>query len=507
MDRIAWAKLVVAVLVVSAVAPTGTVGAAEEAPDITVEVNGEHLSDGDRVVVDDANLTVRADAAEELSSVVIRVGGEELGPFYPDGSSYEKTIDPDLHGEDNEIRVIATDDADQTSSYRATVYRDSIAPHIGLSDPFSVEPGHAFPANHTVDAVNVSLNGTVADESNITDFEARIEGEDTVQTTHLANDSSFELNTTLGLGTSNLTIQATDEYGNERRARTMLIVEDEADPTIEVRGWRDESRQPVTVQVRARDDVGLHSVTVDPERKPQRDLIEPSYELFDKGRHDVERNVTLDFRYESVYNVTFTAKDVTNKTTTVEKTIAYDPISEAEAAAPDIEVNENESGIVNDGTYLLDAAATNGSITKVTVESETVPDGNVTDHSVVYDGPERSNVTIYERIPLEEGRNRIQIRATDTFGVEHERTIRVDSNDDSQWIATTTSSSNDTTTTNGSSTTTSANTTTHPGVEVSPVEEDPLTPASKTSVPLSPLLVVLAIVVTAISLARRSKLE
>ncbi|MGM0398067.1 MAG: hypothetical protein ACQEQY_03655, partial [Halobacteriota archaeon] len=425
MDRIVGTILLVGVLIVSSVAASGVVGAAEEGPTIAVDVNGDRLSDGDRVVVAEGNLTVDVDATEDLSTVVVRVGGEELGPFYPDGSSFERSFDPDLHGGDNEIRVIATDDADRTSGYRATVYRDSIAPHVGLSEPFSVEPGHAFPANHTVEAVNVTLNGTVTDESNVTDFEARIDGDGVVQTTRLGNDSSFGLNTTLGVGTSNLTIQATDEYGNERRARTMLIVEDEADPTIDVRGWRDESRHPVTVQVRATDDVGLHSVTVDPERQPTRDLIEPSYEIFDQGRHHVVRNVTLDFRYDSVYNVTFTAKDVENKTTEVTKTIAYDPITEAEAAAPAIRVNENESGIVNDGTYLLDAAATNGSISKVTVESETVPGGNVTAHSVVYDGPERSNVTIYERIALEEGRNAIHIRATDTFGVQHERTIHV----------------------------------------------------------------------------------
>lgn len=501
MDRSVRTILVVAVLL-SSVSATGTVAAAEGDPSIAVAVNGDELPDGDRVVVADGNLTVRAEAAENLSSVVVRVDGTDLGPFYPEGSTFERTIDPDFHGGENDVQVIATDESDRTTSYRATVYRDSIAPHFGLEEPFTVEPGYAFPANHTVDDANVTLDGTVKDESNITDFRARIEGGGVVQTSDLDENSSFSLNTTLGLGNSTLTLRATDEFGNERRVRTRLIVEDEAEPSIEIRGWRDESRHPVPIQIRATDDVGLRSLTIHPERQPKRDLIEPSDELFDRGRHDVVRNTTLDFRYESVYNVTITATDVANNTVEVTKTIEYDPITEAEAAAPEIRVHENESGIVEDGTYLLSADVTNGSVSRVTAESQSVPDGNFSEHSVVYDGPERENVTIYQRVNLEPGRNDVRIRATDAFDVQHERTIRVDTRNDSHWLATT-----EPTTTTTSQPTTTATTTTPVVPQVTAEQEPPLTPVAEKRLPLSPVPLLAALGAVAVLLSRRAETE
>ena len=503
MERNVRTILVVLTLIVSSTVASGVVGAAQGGPSIAVEVNGDRLADGDRVVVPEANLTVHIDGDENLSSVVVRIDGEDVGQYYPDGTSFEQTLDPDLHGGDNEIRVIATDETDQTNSYRATVHRDSIAPFFGLTEPFTVEPGYAFPANKTMDAVNVTLNGTVHDESNITDFEARIEGNGTVRTTVLANDSSFALNTTLGLGNSTLAIRATDEFGNERRVQTRMVVEDEADPSIELTGWRAESRRPVTVQIRATDDVGLRSLTVHPERQPERDLIDPSTELFDQGRHDVTRNTTLEFRFESVYNVTFTATDVANNTVVVTKKIAYDPITEAEAAAPDIRVDRNESGIVKDGSYLLRAVVSNGSVSRVTVESETVPGGNVTAHSVVYDGPERANVTIYQRVALEPGRNDVQIRATDSFGVQHERTIRVDTNDNASWLATT----EPTTTAESTPTETTTETTTPIVPAATAEQEEPLTPVTESSVPLSPVPIIIALLFVSVVLARKSKSE
>ncbi|AKH97838.1 hypothetical protein [Halanaeroarchaeum sulfurireducens] len=501
----------VLLLVVSSLSVPGVVGAADDDWTIAVDVNGESVSQGERVVVSDANLTVRISGEVDLSSVVVRVNGDDIGPFYPDGTTFTRTVDPELHGGDNSIRVIATDENERTLTHDLTVYRDSIPPFFSLSSPFTVREGYAFPSvatlddvnesqndSVTIDDANVTVRGAVHDESAVTDFEARIVNDGSEKTTGLSDDSTFELTTTLPLGNSTLEIRATDEYDNRRLAKTRIHVEDGEYPTVSFDGWQDESTEPVDVRVRATDDVGVTSLTLDPEGQPERELLEPTETLFDAGRDVVVRNATIEFRHAGVYNVTVTAKDVAGNVTRLNRTIEYDPTTEAEAAVPAIEIHEPESGMVNDGTYLLNATVTDGSVTQVAVESEPSDSESMT-YAVIYDGPVRETVSIYRRIPVEPGENDVRIRATDAYGVGHVETVTVDTTAESDWLATPTP----TETTSPTPTTS----TTAPFSDVTVRSEEPLTSVTDSSVPLSPSPAIIAMLTIAAIVWMRAQTE
>lgn len=502
MARCVRPLLVVLVLLVSTMSAASVAQTAADGPAIDVGVNGKTVVDGERVVVPEANLTVSVSGDVDLSTVVVRVNGEDVASYSPQGTTFDRTLDPELRARANDVQIIATDDNDVTSSFQTTVYRDTVPPAIGVSSPFDVEPGYVFPRNVTDAEPNVSLEGTVTDASNVTSFEAYIAGDGMVRTTDLDEDGSFSLNTTLGLGNATLQIKAADEYGNERRVRTRLLVEDEAEPELEILGWPENgtTSDTVTARVRATDDVGVESLTVVQNGRQDQVLLEPTASLFDEGRDVVVRNVTLRLPHEGVHNVTFNATDMANNSVEVERSVEYDPVTPEEAAVPEFVVDEQQSGYLDDETYHLNATVTNGSITNVVVESARHPTGRVLSYAVVYDGSQRETVSIDRNVTVEPGSNVVRIRATDEFGTEHDRLLRIDSRNESHHL--TTASPTTEPTAEPTSTTERPPTTV---AKVTAETEPPLDPVSKTSVPLSPAVSVVAMLLVAVLLSRHAE--
>ncbi|MFB6131980.1 MAG: hypothetical protein ABEJ44_01065 [Halanaeroarchaeum sp.] len=518
MVRPARSAVVAMVVVLSIGVPTGIVIGADAGPMIVTSVNGNEVPHGERVVVKEATLTIRVTADARLDTVVIRNDGATIGTFSPAGTTFERTWDEQeaadvLNARDNTIQVIATTVNDETESHRITIYRDTVPPDIGLSSPFTVQPGYVFPQTVTDVGVNVTVRGTVLDASRITAFEARLVANGHSQRISMEN-GTFSTNTTLALGNTTLVIRAVDAFGNRRIVTTRIYVTDEEKPTIAVENWpANTTAGTITATVRASDDVGIESIVVRPEGQMAFRVLEPPTTFLGKGRDQVRREVTVDLRSPGTINVTFNATDGANHTTEIEKSVAYDPITAEEAAAPEIVVHNASSGFVNDETYALSAVVKNGSVTRVVVEAESIPEGSIPYYNVVYDGAATSRIEIDRNVSVEPGATVLTIRVTDEFGHVHQRTVRIDSRVESQALRTATrTAENETMGTTGgrepvgtTAPPTTATTGSTPVATVTVATESPLEPKTETSVPMSPSTPVLAILASALLLRVRSK--
>lgn len=505
MARPVRPAMVAIVLVLSMAAASGVVTGADGGPTIAMSVNGDDVPHGERVVVQEANLTIRVTDDAPLETVVLRVRGDEIASYSPDGSAFERTLDEQTLGEelsarDNTIQVIATNANDQTESRRITIYKDTVPPKIGLSSPITVEPGYVFPRNVTDVGVNITLAGSVRDASTVTDFEAVLIADGHSRYASLEADGTFSMNTTLALGNTSLRIRASDEFGNERIVRTRFYVEDEEEPTIEVENWPENTTaDSFTARVHATDDVGVESLTVRPMGQTEQRLLESPPTLLDRGRDDVVRNVTIELRRPGILNVTFNVTDMGNHSTELEKSIVYDPITPEEAAVPDIVVHNDSSGFLDDETYALDATIRNGSVKRVVLEAESVPGRDVSAYSVVFDGNATDRIAIHRNVSVEPGVTDLTIRVTDEFDNVHERTIRIDSREDEQELTPTT------TTTVSTGTSTAGEATPTPVATVTAQTESALEPVTETSLPLLPGVAVIGILVAIFILGFRSK--
>lgn len=494
------ATLLVAVILIGSMAAGSSIGVAAsgDGPRIQVGIDGEVVTDGERVVSPDPRLTIQVDSQTELDVLVIRLDGEEVHTTEPNGTSFRRTFDPGFQARDNRVQVIATDVNGITSSQQIRVYKDTVPPEIGLSSPFNVTEGYVFPQNVTVDDPNISVVGTVSDASSIAEFEAQINGRGSVTTTDNSN-GSFALNTTLGIGNTTLTIQAVDEYGNERYTRTRLEVQDDEQPTINVTNWPENvtTSDTVTARVEVTDDVGVESLTVRTEGVPDRILLESPKTLFGQGRDSISQPVSIHLQREGITNVTFNATDMANHSTEIEKTIEYDPITPEEAAVPDFHVNETASGLIDETTYHLNATITNGSISRVALESTTPWNTPVITYEVPYSGHPRESVHIDRNLSVADGPTKIRIQATDEFGTVYDLNWTVDPENDSHYLRT---PSPTTTQPTATQSITSTHETTAIGIEaaVTAEHEPPLTPVSQKSLPLSPGLTPIALVTAAV---------
>lgn len=496
-----------AIIILSPIAATGGVVAADDGPAIAVAVNGEDIADGDRRIVETASFTVRVSDDVDLSTVVIRMDGEEYATLSPDGSSVERQFDPDFPSTDTTVQVIATNANDVTTNHRFTVYRDTVPPKIGLSSPFEVRTGYQFPDRIERTNASITVRGSVQDAASITDFEARLNGGGEVSQTKLSANSTFELETTLDVGNNSLLISATDEYGNQRLVHTQIEVTDESPPSIAVPDWPGNvtTSDVISPTVRANDSVGIESIRYRVQGQPERTLIEPLASLFDRGRTQIERPVDLQFNYPGTYNVTFNATDTANHSTEITETIEYDPVTPEEAAVPEIVRHTNRSGMIDDTTYHLNATVRNGNVTRVVVESTRNRTQRVLAYQVVHDGEARSTVAIDRNLTVARATNDITIEAIDSYGKRHMETFVLDAEtaDDLQTATTTTSTTTASTTSTAASgdTPTTSTTTSTTGAEpittIDVERETPLTPRTTTvnSTPLGTWLVPLAMAI------------
>ena len=492
--------LSLAILLVATATVAG--GAAAEAPKIELTVNGSPVTDGERVVVPSVNLSTEITGNVSISRVEIRVDGTTIHEATPETTDYRVAIDHDFHARTNDVQVVVKGPDGGLWTHQVAVYKDTLSPDIGLDSPVSVEPGYQFPDRQRREEATLSVSGVVEDAASIESFSARVVGGGrSVETTRL-DGNRFRLNTTLALGNNSLIVEATDEFGNHASRRLQFHVNDESPPSLRISDWPDRTAvRTIHPTVVATDAVAVAEVRYRIPGQPGRRIVDPPAALLDGGRTNVTRRPALTFARPGTYNVTFNVTDVTEKFTEVTKTVTYDPVTPAEAVAPSVRVRTAHSGLYNETRYRLNATVENGSVRAVEVEARNRR-GRVTFLETVYDGSNRSTVPVALDVPIDPGRNEIEIAVTDALGNAHVRTLVVDTANASSYEPQTETSTTATVT----ATTSATQASTTPRKTRLPVTTaTPIGPATATQSPLSPLLSVAALALAALVGLRRQE--
>ncbi|APE95722.1 Ig-like domain-containing protein [Halodesulfurarchaeum formicicum] len=490
--------LVVLLVTVSMVASPTLVSVAEAAdtPQIQVSVNENTIEDGAWTVVGESDFSIRIASNATIESIVVRVNDRDVVEATPDGRTYQTDLVAPLSARWNTVQVVATDTSGTLSTHQFKIYKDTIAPDIAVSSPFSVAAGHQFPEETRLTDGAINLTGTVEDASNVTAFSATLSGAG--QSIELTNhtDGSFTLNTTLAPGNHTLSVRATDEYGNEVRRFTRLRVIDEDAPSVSIRDWpTNTSAGAIGPTAVATDDIAVRSLTYRVSGQPERTAIEPTSRLLGAGRTNVTRSIPIEFYRAGTYEVTFNVTDYAGRYTTLTKELRYDPVTPEERAAPEITVHENRSGLVNETLYHLEASVDNGSIERVVLEAASNSSGRVSAYERVYDGNATATVPVRQNLSLASGVTDITLTATDSYGTEHSATWQVDPESTSPYR-----------TSPAENTATGPDPTVEPSsqsTEISVTEPTPLAPVTETKAPASPVLVAVALLVVSGLLSRR----
>jgi hypothetical protein len=497
MSRPGVVRWTILLLLAVTVAVSGGAGAAD-APWIELQVNGSPVADGERVVVPSANLSTEITGNVSLNRVEIRVDGATIHEATPEGTAYRVDLDPDFHARTNDVQVVVKGEDGGLWTHQAAIYKDTLAPDIGLDSPVTVEPGYQFPGRQSREAASIQIAGVVEDAASITSFSARVVGGGrSVETTAL-EDGAFRLNTTLAPGNNSLIVEATDEFGNSAYRRLQFEVTDESEPSLSVREWPNRTAvETIRPTVVATDAVGIAKVRYRIPGQPRRTIVEPAASLLDRGRTNVTRRPSLTFARPGTYNVTFNVTDESGKFTETTKTVTYDPVTPAEAVAPIVRLRNRSSGLYNESRYRLDATVENGTVRVVEVEARNSRD-RVTLLETVYDGPNASTVPVTLDVPIDPGRNEIEIAVTDALENVHVRTVVVDTANASAYEPPTTAP------TKAASTTAPTRVPTTPQQTRLPVTTaTPIGPATATQSPLSPLLSVVALALAALVVRRQ----
>ncbi|MFW5921971.1 MAG: hypothetical protein ACOCRC_01555 [Halodesulfurarchaeum sp.] len=502
MDQPAGRLTIVLLLLLGAGLMATPLASAASDASIEVGVNGESVADGDRIVVPEGNLSVSVTGDVELDTVIVKIDGEDYHEARPNGTAYAVDLDPDFSTRSNTVEVIVKDAAGNLSNHQITVYKDTLAPDIGLSSPFEVSPGYQFPSQEAFTSADIELVGTVRDASNVTDFSAKLVASgQSVETTEL-EDGTFALDTTLAPGNNSLTVTATDEYGHRTHRSTRIEVTDDADPTLEIRGWSNRTEaatiRPTLV---ANDSVAVNSLVVQVPGQPEQTPIEPTTKLLGAGRTNVTVRPELTFHRAGTYNVTFNVTDTAGNWVEETREIEYDPVTTEERIAPEITIDENRSGMVNESSYRLFANVTNGTVREIALESNHQWEG-VTHLETLYAGSNITSYAIDAVVDVESGRNVILIEVTDALGTTHEREFDVDTANASSYQPPPTQSPETTTTEQSPTTETNPATTTAGTTQISVTEPTPLTPSTETASPLSPVVSMVAFVLVGLLVGR-----
>jgi hypothetical protein len=463
MERLPISVLILVVLCgATAVVPGGATGQTGGIG-IDVTVDGEPVDDGDRIVAADRpTLSTSITADREIQAVFVRVDGEDRYRNLSVGSENfsldrELSIGPGRHS----VTVIVSTN-EQTESFRFQYLRDLQGPviqfdrpsNVSLSEVKEVEANESryrvafrtrdFGAIRRVDLTvryfgGRSVNGSRPNQEveNGSGFDGR-----PIETDSYSLNSSrraFDREVLLGPGTTVVTVETEDEFGNVRqKSIEVTLPDDGVAPSIEtvsgnftrVNGTQQTTvEQPrFTWQAVVEDPVGVRRASgvvrvASGSGRFVRLLNSPV-----SNRTDNRRQVTLTEELElepgvNYLNVT-TADLFGNSNQTVYR-ITYDPITLAERVEPEIRLYRNRSRVAGNETQLF-VEVTDGSVRSVVVEVQGLTTRETAFVDVVHNGENRSRVVSDRTLPITEERTRIDVKVVDAVGNEHVASLVVD---------------------------------------------------------------------------------
>jgi|GEM_PF-2056068 len=463
MRRLPLSVLILVVLCGATVVVSGGATGQTGGVGIDVAVDGESVGDGDRVVsAARPTLSVSATADREIRAVFVQVDGEDRYRNLSVGSENasldrELAIGPGRHS----VTVIVSTD-EQTESFRFQYLRDLQGPviqfdrpaNVSLSEIREVEANESryrvafrtrdFGAISRVDLTtryfgDRSTNGSRLNqgEDNGTTFDGR-----PIETDSYSLNSSrrvFDREVLVGPGTTLVTVETEDEFGNVRRKIVRVTLPDDGTaPSVEsvsrnytrVNGTRRTTvEQPqFTWRATVEDPVGVRRVSgvarvATGSGRFVRLLSPPVSNRTDNRRQATLREELALEPGANYFNVT-TVDLFGNDNQTIYQ-ITYDPITLAERVEPEIRFYRNRSQVAGDETELF-VEVTDGSVRSVVVEVQGLTTRETAFVDVVHNGENRSRVVSDRPLPITEERTQIDVKVVDAVGNEHVATLVVD---------------------------------------------------------------------------------
>lgn len=416
--RVAGLGLAVVVLV------GALAGVAAAQPSVSVSVDGEEVTDGSTVETEsDPELDVSVEANETIEFVEVRVDGDSRERYSPDAESFSETLTLELDNGEHDVEVVAN--AEQTTTLEMTILKDSGRPFIEYTNPFETPGRGPPPATTTVSDAQVDLAGDLFDDTGVETiqiertFEYRYAEQETSREFYELEDpgDSFSQELFLGDGDNEITARYTDRLGNIRRHEFTLIVQDTADPTVDLSVPGETTSEEITIEGTVSDNVKVQTLTLRANENTRTLVGETSPEPDrDRLSVDFQTNVTL---LEGENTITVEATDNSENTITREFDVVYN-----RQIVPDIVIDCEQTGFES-GEIAVRGSVENGEIRSVRLETVATESEEIVDITSIYEGGQTDQVTVEETLGVAAGETRVRLVVTDSQDDQHDQSFLV----------------------------------------------------------------------------------
>jgi len=412
-------------------------------PQISVAVADRPVIDGGSITTgDDPALSIRAEAKSPIEVVSVRVDGETHRTFVPNVTAFEETMTLDIAAGERTLQVVV-ETSQSTTTYTATVTEDSVPPLMTFDSPFTTGGQNASiyespNANYTLNTSRVRVMGTLHDHSSVekaiieTRYRSQSDAEFGSRNRTVIEDPGSSISQvvrfgpsehSLGTGENQLRVSLTDAFGQTRQYEVDIFINDTDQPTIEiVNQTAVRTQSAIKIRAHVTDRVSLRSVgfrigpadgnglkhTLSPKPPGNRPL-----------KHNFTAVVPVD---DGTGNITIVADDGTGNDTTRQVTV-----NRTELVTPRMQLSANVIDNADSDQIRVSGRVYDGRIAGVAVESIN-PDGTVADLEQVYGGGVTTSVIVQRRLRVSNYPARVQLRAMDSTGREHTRTIQLSPN-------------------------------------------------------------------------------
>jgi PGF-pre-PGF domain-containing protein len=410
----------------------------ETSPSLTTLLSNDPVESGDYYETGTEpevtlNVSVGNASAENvtLDTLTVRINGESSRTFDVNGTTAERRFRPDIVTGNNSFRVIVTDSAGNITASSFTVYLDDHRPDVFLTSPYTTTPFQPI-ANGTVSGTRHTLTGKLLDDSDINEVtvERDFEGQSDSRTIR-SPDENFSMELFLGYGRNDITLTATDEYGNTNIDTFSINVTDDAEPELILEPVPNQTaREQVTIAGEVTDDVFVSTVEITRDRpdsnRTQTDTVRNADDyIFGRAKQNVSFSTQFNLIEHGTYTVTVSATDIDGNTVTETRTIEHIP-TEKQSVEPTIKVDEDRTVVLDSTSLFVSGSVFDGATERVVVETRNTTTNATIGFRTVYFGDPNRRITLDQRVDIPAGHTQVIVRATDVNGGEHTESFYVD---------------------------------------------------------------------------------
>lgn len=398
-------------------------------PTVDIEVNNEQFTDGTEIDVgSDPTVDISVTAETQINLIELYVDGIAQRTFDPNGTSFEEEFQLTLDNGEHDIQIVAG--ANKTTTTDGVITKDSGAPFIEYTEPFSTPDKSTPPDVTTVTEGQLTLSGDLFDDSGVQsiEIERRFEyryanSRETSRANYEIDDpgDSFQQEILLGNGENEITAKYIDEMGNQRRHDFSLVVDDRRAPQIDVNAPTQVTEPSATISATVTDNVKLQSVTITAPSIGNKQVVSSRSPEPNADRLQVNINENIDLS-EGRNEVDIEATDVNGNSVSEELTVEYVRIIE-----PTIEIDAENTTVEGDSVS-VQGRIFRGEVTRASIQtrSDSKNGTEIVDIGGVYTQDSvAETVTIDQTLTLDTNETVTEIRvlATDSEGTQHEHSV------------------------------------------------------------------------------------